>query len=145
MKGLRLYVFAYKFENIDVEVSINSVGTYMINDILKINVTKNNSNSITNINDLCYNNYIYLNGDCFPLKLRSRSDGDKIYLNGGYKKVKDVLINKKIGITKRREALILEDSHNEILWITGVQKSAKLKNKESCEIKITLEGNNNNA
>ena len=85
---------------------------------------------------------IYLSSVSFPLTLRSRRDGDKISLSRGAKKVKDVLIDEKIGAIQRRNILVLTDKDDDVLWICGVKKSEKIKNKDCFDIKITLKGNN---
>merc|ERR1711879_680186 len=58
----------------------------------------------------------------FPLYLRSRKDGDKISLNIGTKKVKDVLIDQKIPM-KERNNLILLSNKDSVLWIPGIKKA----------------------
>ena len=65
--------------------------------------------------------------DMFPLKLRTRKDGDKIKLKSGIKKVKDYLIDQKIGILEREDILILEDKDENILSIVGLVNSSLTK------------------
>ena len=60
-----------------------------------------------------------------PLKVRSRRNGDKIAVKnlGGSKKIKDIYIDEKIPIAKRREIPVVTDSNDTILWLPGVKKS----------------------
>ena len=58
--------------------------------------------------------------------MRTRRDGDRIYLKGGYKKVKDLLIDKKVGVLSRDKVLVLENNLHEIVWVVGYAKSAHL-------------------
>lgn len=139
-------IFKGLFHKDEVDIIIEECGKYKINDILNLNVIKNNIIPLTKVQKLCYNNdYVYLDSNEFPLRLRNRLDGDKIKLSKGSKKVKDVLIDAKVGITSRMNALVLLNKDNEVLWICGVKKSDSLKEMKGFEIKITLEGNNNNA
>lgn len=75
----------------------------------------------------------------FPVVIRTRLPGDKIKLNSGYKKVKDLLIDEKIGILKRDRILILEDKNKEILAVIGVKKSIVLKEIKNYDILIKVE------
>lgn len=60
----------------------------------------------------------------FPLIVRTRNNGDVIKLKKvGTKKVKDILIDSKIDLRKRKEMPIVTDSKNNILWLPGVKKS----------------------
>jgi len=68
-----------------------------------------------------------------PLYIRTRCPGDKIKLkNLGTKKIKDLFIDEKIEIDKRKEICMVVDSNNEVLWIPGIKKSkfAKAKNEK---------------
>lgn len=101
----------------DVFVEINDFGDYQINEQLQftvspVKINQNNSNYF----QLCYNKLV------FPLYLRSRKDGDKISLNIGTKKVKDVLIDQKIPM-KERNNLILLSNKDSVLWIPGIKKA----------------------
>jgi len=57
----------------------------------------------------------------FPITVRQKKDGDKMKPLGlkGTKKLSDIFIDKKIGITKREHLPIFEDSTG-IFWIPGV-------------------------
>ena len=60
-----------------------------------------------------------------PIKVRSRQNGDRISVKNlkGSKKVKDIYIDEKIPVEKRREIPIVTDSNDTILWLPGVKKS----------------------
>ena len=60
-----------------------------------------------------------------PLKVRSRQNGDKMMVKnlGGTKKIKDIFIDEKIPLERRKEIPIVTDSNNTILWLPGVKKS----------------------
>jgi len=75
----------------------------------------------------------------WPLYVRSRKDGDKIFAKGlnGSKKVKDIFIDKKIPMSDRKLWPIVVDSDENIVWIPGLKKSKYNKSKgEKCDIII---------
>lgn len=76
-----------------------------------------------------------------PLIIRNKKDSDKIYVkNLGTKKVKDIFINEKISIDKRKTYPILVDSNNTVLWLPGLKKSKFDKEKnEKYDIILTSE------
>lgn len=76
-----------------------------------------------------------------PLIIRTKKDSDKIYVkNLGTKKVKDIFINEKISIDKRKTYPILVDSNNTVLWLPGLKKSKFDKEKnEKYDIILTSE------
>lgn len=92
--------------------------------------------SSSSVND---NNYCRLckKDVCFPLIVRTRRSGDKMYVKGlgGSKKLKDIFIDMKIPIWQRDIWPVVVDSKDNIVWIPGVKKSkfdvAKNKN---CDI-----------
>ncbi|RKX39184.1 MAG: tRNA lysidine(34) synthetase TilS [Thermotoga sp.] len=57
-----------------------------------------------------------------PLFFRNRKDGDKIFLEKGFVKVKDLMIEEKIPTFYRRRVPILVDSRDRVLWIPGVRQ-----------------------
>lgn len=60
-----------------------------------------------------------------PLYFRNKKNGDYIILKGSNhkKKVKDIFIEKKIPLNKRKTYPILVDSNDSILWIPNIKKS----------------------
>ncbi len=133
----KIHFFFQEFKNEDIYIVLDELKKYKVNDTITISVTKKTAESITNNNCLCYNsNY-------FPLVVRSRKQADKIKLSKGYKKVKDLLIDEKIGILQRKKVLILEDSSQEILAVLGIKKSETLKEIKEKDIIISMEENTN--
>lgn len=114
-------------------VVIDGIGTYKINDNILINVFNNTSDTIVKSNDLCYNI------KKLPIVIRPRIAGDKIKLSSGTKKVKDLLIDEKIELTRRDEILVAEDRDKNILCVFGVKKSAILNHNDN-DIIIRIEG-----
>lgn len=79
------------------------------------------------------NNTIYLDSKeiKLPLMVRNKKDGDKIEVKNlkGKKKVKDILIDEKIDLSKRDDVLVVTDSNNTILWLPSLKKSQFAKDK----------------
>jgi tRNA(Ile)-lysidine synthase len=72
-----------------------------------------------------------------PLHVRTRKNGDKIYLKGmmGSKKVKDIFIDSKVPMDLRDSWPIVVDSNNTIVWIPDLKKSKFDRQKgEKCDI-----------
>ncbi len=65
-----------------------------------------------------------------PLKVRNRKIGDKMTIKNftGTKKIKDIFINEKISVEKRKNWPVVVDANNTILWLPGVKKSKFDKN-----------------
>lgn len=114
-------------EKIDIE--INGLGEYFINDSQSFVFTTDKIvHNYTNYFELCYNDKV------FPLYLRNRKDGDKIKLNVGTKKIKDILIDQKIPQSKRDKLILIADK-DYVQWIPGIKKSLQ---DESCIKKIYI-------
>lgn len=107
-------------KELDFELIIDKENFYYEDNKLEVKSKKDN------LIDSKYFNICY-NMDMFPLKLRTRKDGDKIKLKSGIKKVKDYLIDQKIGILEREDILILEDKDENILSIVGLVNSSLTK------------------
>ncbi|WP_079707643.1 tRNA lysidine(34) synthetase TilS [Paraliobacillus ryukyuensis] len=62
----------------------------------------------------------------FPLSIRYRKNGDRIFVKGlgGRKKVKDIFIDKKIPLKKRDSWPLLVDQEGTVLWIIGLSKGS---------------------
>ena len=116
----KITILNHLYQKEEIDVIIDKEGIYQVNDIMKIFVEKKESNYITNNDELWYNT------NMFPCHMRTRRDGDRIYLNGSYKKVKDLLIDKKVGVLSRDKVLVLENNLHEIVWVVGYAKSAHL-------------------
>ena len=103
-----------------------------MSDNISVNVIKKDCINIPNFDDLWYNT------NMLPLRIRNRKPGDKILIETGYKKVKDLLIDKKIGILEREQVIICEKD-NEILAVLGIRKSSILKQIKNNDIIIKVE------
>lgn len=75
----------------------------------------------------CSNYVLRLNSSevCFPLYVRNKKEGDKIEVKNlkGTKKIKDIFIDCKIDLEKRKQIPLLVDSKGKVLWILGLKKS----------------------
>lgn len=115
-------------------IRIDNPGVYKINDTISVNVTKIYDRFISNDSVLCYNSSM------LPIHIRSRKPGDRILLESGSKKVKDLLIDMKIGILKREQTVIAEKD-GMILAVLGIKNSRILKQIENKDILIKVEYN----
>lgn len=126
------YKFIYvekKEEIIKQNIEIKDFGEYFISDNDSyIFSEKKIKQYNTNYFELCYN------GKVFPLYLRNRSNGDKMILKIGTKKVKDILIDQKIPISRRKKLFVIADKIN-VLWIPGIKKSVQ---DNQCDNKIYI-------
>ncbi len=81
------------------------------------------------------NNYIRLNSKeiTLPLYVRTRKDGDKMYVKNmeSSKKIKDIFINSKLSKEERETQPIVVDKEGNIVWLPGIKKSKfdKAKNE----------------
>lgn len=80
-----------------------------------------------------------------PLYVRNKKDGDKIEILGlgGNKKIKDIFIDEKVDVSKRKNYPVVTDSNDNILWLPGLKKSKydKSKNgKYDIILKYSLKG-----
>ncbi len=66
-----------------------------------------------------------------PLHVRSRKNGDKMYVKGmlGRKKINDIFIDEKISVKERDLWPIVVDSTGVIVWLPGLKKSKFNKSK----------------
>lgn len=124
-----------KKEILDIDIKIEGLGKYRVNDTISINVLEKDANDVTNLSELCYNI------QRLPIHIRSRKNGDKILLSSGYKKIKDLLIDEKIGISKRNNILLAVDEEENVLMVFGVKKSRILKSINDNNIIIRVEEN----
>lgn len=114
--------YLYKFTN---KIKINNI---IIEKIKKKD---------TNGNDVCRLNS---NNIALPLYIRNKKDGDIIYLYGteGKKKIKDIFIESKIPLAKRKTYPIVTDANDNVLWIPNIKKSKyNVKNNEFYDIILT--------
>ena len=130
----KISIYHRQIDKLKVDFEINDLGCYRINDTMAVNVFKSNYFNILNLNEIWYNI------NMLPIRIRSRKPGDKILLAVGYKKIKDILIDKKIGILQREKILIFEKD-GEILAIPGIAVSKKLQEIKNKDILIKVEYN----
>lgn len=82
------------------------------------------------------NYYCRLNSSeiTLPLHVRTRQNGDKMYVKGmlGRKKINDIFIDEKVSIDERKSWPVVVDSTGVIVWLPGLKKSKfdKLKNEK---------------
>ena len=91
----------------------------------------------TDGNDVCRLNSKKIK---LPLYLRNKKDGDFIEVKGlnGKKKIKDIFIDSKLPLEKRKNYPLLVDSNDNILWIPNIKKSKyNVKKDEFCDIILT--------
>ncbi len=112
------YIFIEKKMKIEKKIiEVNGYGEYFVNDNDSFVLSENKiSQYSSNFIELCYNNKV------FPLYLRNRKNGDTMTLKIGTKKVKDILIDQKIPLSKRDKMFVVADSKS-VLWIPGIKKS----------------------
>lgn len=93
--------------------------------------------SVGNSNNICRLSSKELT---LPLIVRTRKDGDRMIVKGlnGKKKIKDIFIDKKIGLSLRDSWPIVVDSSGNVVWIPGVKKS-KFDKKKTENYDIILE------
>jgi len=125
-------ILKYKLNKLKCDFEVNEIGQYYVNDSMTINVIKSSDFNILKQDELWYNSAM------LPIRIRTRKPGDRILLSAGYKKVKDILIDKKIGIIKRDDLLIVEKDE-EILAVLGVVKSKYLQVIKEKDILIKVE------
>ena len=77
-----------------------------------------------------------------PLVVRSRKNGDKMAVKNlqGTKKIKDIFIDEKVPINKRKNFPVVVDSENTIVWLPGVKKSKfDVEYPQKCDIILLYE------
>ena len=106
----------YEIELID---SVNLPNSHVIEKISESTMTGN---------DVCYLNSEEIK---LPIRIRTRIDGDRIYVKNmnGSRKVNDIFIDSKIKKADRDLWPIVVDSNDEIIWIPNLKKSKFDKTK----------------
>ena len=83
----------------------------------------------------------YLNSEdvTLPLYVRSIKVGDKMIIKNmtEAKKIKDIFINEKVPVSKRKTWPIVVDSKGNVLWLPGLKKS-KFDSQKSGKYDIIL-------
>lgn len=149
---------------IDLPLGVKVIKKYNVIEIKNIELTSNYNYIIDNKDIMVptgkikyvsetnlTNNFVcHLNSKNIklPLHVRNKEDGDYIEILGlnGKKKVKDIFINEKVDIEKRKVYPIVVDDENNIVWIPGLKKSKydtlKTKNYDIILWYIDKEENN---
>lgn len=130
---IKEYNKLYFKKNIDEIISYDIELTnkvYLSNGmtIEKIEESSTDGNDILRINSIDVK---------LPLRVRSRKNGDRIYIKNmkGSRKVKDIFIDKKIPLRERDKWPIVVDSEDKIIWIPNVKKSKYNRLRtEKCDI-----------
>lgn len=117
-------------------ITIDKIGDYKINDQLKIIVSKKRCDSQCNSRNIWYNN------NMLPIVARCRREGDKIEFAYGTKKVKKILIDQKVNLSARHQAVVIEKDGT-ILALLGYASSIHLPNPNDCDIVIELKETKN--
>lgn len=116
------------------EVILTGLGEYVINKDWSILISKKRCDSGCNLRNLWYNSTM------LPIIARPRQDGDCLEFTYGTKKVKKILIDQKVPMSKRTTAIVLEKD-DIILALLGYATSINLPATEQCDIVIELKEN----
>ncbi|HEY8365216.1 MAG TPA: tRNA lysidine(34) synthetase TilS [Haloplasmataceae bacterium] len=103
---------------IGYEIIIDEFKEYKLPNGLRLNIKKVKEKAKINNKTLilCYNSTVW------PLKIRSRKNGDFINTKIGKKKVSRVFIDNKIPVSLRKNWPLVVDNKGNILWVIGLQK-----------------------
>lgn len=112
---------------------------YEIEIIKYVNLPNGKNIEVVDNSKLTDNNICRLDSNevVLPLHVRSRKNGDKIYIKGmlGSKKLKDIFIDEKISQKDRETWPVVVDSKENIVWIPGLKKSKfDKKITDKCDI-----------
>ena len=126
-------VLVKEYNKLYIKEKSNNITEYKIEfqDNIKINnmVFKKENIEKTDGNDICRLNSKLIK---FPLYFRNKKDGDYIILKNSNikKKLKDIFIENKIPLSKRKTYPLLVDSTDKIIWIPNIKKSNLCYKKE---------------
>lgn len=123
-----------EYNNLFIKSNINVTNTQEKTEIDKLKAYTYYENLELNNNSVCK---LLKEEIKFPLYERRRKEGDKISLNGGTKKLKDIFIDSKIPKRQRDTLPIIVDSNDTVIWIPNIKKSKFCKkNNEIYDIII---------
>ena len=136
------YIAKKEYNKIKLEKKSTTKNEQYKNQLQNVNkiddiIIKIIDNLETDGNDVCRLNSEKIK---LPLYLRNKKDGDFIEVKGlnGKKKIKDILIDSKLPLEKRKNYPLLVDSNDNILWIPNIKKSKyNVKKDEFCDIILT--------
>lgn len=126
----KVYIFNEILVINKVNLKINELKNYDLNEKYEVLVTKKNCDFDGNLFNLCYNI------DSLDLMVRNKDIGDRISTKSGTKTLKKLFIDLKLGYLERENALVVVDKGNEVLLVVGYQKSSNLKNLKQCNCLI---------
>ena len=135
------YIAKREYDKICIEKQAKKNKNYKIEfkNMLKVGniIIKKVDNIDTDGNDVCRLNSKNIK---LPLYFRNKLTGDTISVMGlnGKKKIKDIFIDKKIPLDKRKNYPLLVDADDNILWIPNIKKSKyNVKKDEFYDIILT--------
>lgn len=121
------------YTNLEFTENETKKDSYNIELDREVFLPNNHSIAIVEESKLTDNNCTRINSEelTLPLYVRTRKDGDRMYIKNmqGSKKIKDILIDLKIPIEERNSWPIVVDSKENIVWIPGLKKSKFDKEK----------------
>jgi tRNA(Ile)-lysidine synthase len=84
--------------------------------------------------------YIDTKKTLFPLQIRSYHSGDKMMPLGmhNYKKISDIMIDKKYSFQQKQVAFVITDAAGEIIALSGFRVSEKVKMQENSQAILKL-------
>jgi tRNA(Ile)-lysidine synthase len=106
---------------------------YEIEIIDYLNLPNGKNIEVMNESNQTDNNICRLSKDevKFPLRVRTRQNGDKMQVKGmlGSKKINDIFIDAKIPVSERMTWPVVVDSNNTVVWLPGLKKTKFDKTK----------------
>ena len=115
--------------NPKINIIVNKCGEYFVDDNKSVLISeKKIEQKSSNWIELCYNELV------FPIVIRTRKNGDRIQLKSGSKKIKDLLIDKKIPLSKRDNIIVIEHKNE----VVGIPSLNKVKYEPKCVNKIFI-------
>ena len=118
-----IYIVKLQGENKTYKVTLKDINKIEGLIIKKVDNIDTDGNNVCRLNS---------NNIKLPLYLRNKKNGDYVSVLGleGKKKLKDIFIDEKIPLDKRKSYPILVDSNDTILWIPGIKKTKYNVKKE---------------
>lgn len=127
-------IFIKNYNNLTVIQNKLDYLPYEIEVIEYANLPNGMNIEVVSQTDLTNNFVCRLNKDDvnFPLHIRTRKNGDKMFVKGllGRKKISDIFIDEKIPIQERELWPVVVDSNDVIVWLPGLKKSKFDKTKQ---------------
>ena len=127
LKAIKSYnMVTFAFEKVKKD-------SYEIDIIKYLNLPNGKNIEVIEESNKDNNNICRLSSDSvkFPLRVRTRKDGDKMYVKGmlGRKKINDIFIDAKIPTHERDIWPVVVDSNDMVVWLPGLKKSKFDKTK----------------